>query len=91
MGPQFFIRRPRFALVNSLLITIFGIMAALVMPLDPYPDKSAPKVVVRANYPGASAETVKEAVAGPIEDVEVDRVRAKTLGVSVSDIFRWGW
>ena len=68
MGPQFFIRRPRFALVISLLITIFGIMAAIVMPVDQYPDISAPKVVVRANYPGASAETVKEAVAGPIED-----------------------
>jgi HAE1 family hydrophobic/amphiphilic exporter-1 len=68
MGPSFFIRRPRFALVISMLITIFGIMAALVMPVDQYPDISAPKVVVRANYPGASAETVKEAVAGPIED-----------------------
>ena len=68
MNPQFFIRRPRFALVISILITIFGLMATLVMPVDQYPDISAPKIVVRANYPGASAETVKEAVAGPIED-----------------------
>jgi len=68
MNPQFFIKRPRFALVISLLITIFGLIAAIVMPIDQYPDISAPKVVVRANYPGASAETVKQAVAGPIED-----------------------
>ncbi len=68
MSPQFFIRRPRFALVVSILITIFGIIAALVMPVDQYPDISAPKIVVRANYPGASAETVKEALASPIED-----------------------
>ncbi len=68
MGPQFFIRRPRFALVISLLITIFGLMAVVVMPVDQYPDIAAPKVRVVTNYPGASAETVKEAVAGPIED-----------------------
>ncbi|MFV8819873.1 efflux RND transporter permease subunit [Haliea sp. E17] len=68
MSPSFFIRRPRFALVISALITLLGVLAGLVMPIDQYPDISAPKVVVRANYPGASAETVKEAVAAPIED-----------------------
>jgi hydrophobe/amphiphile efflux-1 (HAE1) family protein len=68
MNPQFFIRRPRFALVISMLITLVGVMAAVVMPVDQYPDIAAPKVVVRTNYPGASAETVKEAVAAPIED-----------------------
>ncbi|WP_116364012.1 efflux RND transporter permease subunit [Parahaliea mediterranea] len=68
MSPQFFIRRPRFALVISILITLLGALAAIVMPVDQYPDIAAPKVVVRANFPGASAETVKEAVAAPIED-----------------------
>jgi hydrophobe/amphiphile efflux-1 (HAE1) family protein len=68
MNPQFFIRRPRFALVISLLITLLGSLAAVVIPIDQYPDISAPKIVVRTNYPGASAETVKEAVAAPIED-----------------------
>ncbi len=68
MSPSFFIRRPRFALVISALITLLGVLAGLVMPIDQYPDISAPKVVVRANYPGASAETVKQAVAAPIED-----------------------
>jgi HAE1 family hydrophobic/amphiphilic exporter-1 len=68
MSPQFFIRRPRFALVLSLLITIFGLLSLVVMPVDQYPEIAAPKVRVTTNYPGASAETVKEAVAGPIED-----------------------
>jgi HAE1 family hydrophobic/amphiphilic exporter-1 len=68
VGPQFFIKRPKFALVISILITIVGLIASSVMPIDQYPDISAPKVVVRAMYPGASAETVKEAVAAPIED-----------------------
>ena len=68
MGPSFFIKRPRFAFVIAILTVIVGLMAGYVMPVDQYPDISAPKVVVRANYPGASAETVKEAVASPIED-----------------------
>jgi multidrug efflux pump len=68
MGPSFFIKRPRFAFVIAILTVLVGVMAALVMPVDQYPNISAPKIVVRANYPGASAETVKEAVASPIED-----------------------
>ena len=68
MSPQFFIRRPRFALVISILITLVGLLSSIVIPVDQYPDIAAPKVVVRANYPGASAETVKQAIAAPIED-----------------------
>lgn len=68
MSPQFFIRRPRFALVISILITLMGVLASIVIPVDQYPDIAAPKIVVRANYPGASAETVKQAIAAPIED-----------------------
>lgn len=68
MGPQFFIRRPKFAFVISIVITLIGVLALQVMPIDQYPDIAAPKVVVRANYPGASADTVKDAIASPIED-----------------------
>ena len=68
MGPQFFIKRPRFAFVIAIITVLVGLMAGYVMPVDQYPDIAAPKIVVRANYPGASAETVKEAVASPIED-----------------------
>jgi hydrophobe/amphiphile efflux-1 (HAE1) family protein len=67
MSPEFFIRRPRFAFVISIVITLIGILAGLVMPVDQYPDIAAPKIVVRANYPGASAQTVKDAIAAPIE------------------------
>jgi hypothetical protein len=68
MGPQFFIRRPKFAFVISIVITLMGLLALQVMPIDQYPDIAAPKVVVRANYPGASADTVRDAIASPIED-----------------------
>jgi hydrophobe/amphiphile efflux-1 (HAE1) family protein len=68
MGPQFFIRRPKFAFVISIFITLIGVLALQVMPVDQYPDIASPKVVVRANYPGASADTVRDAVASPIED-----------------------
>ncbi|MDW4497127.1 efflux RND transporter permease subunit [Sulfitobacter sp. D35] len=68
MGPAFFIGRPKFALVISMLITLFGLLAVQVMPVDQYPDISSPKVVVRANYPGASSETVLQAVGSLIED-----------------------
>ncbi|MEN8213858.1 MAG: multidrug efflux RND transporter permease subunit [Pseudomonadota bacterium] len=67
MSPQFFIKRPRFAFVISIVITLMGMLAILVMPVDQYPDIAAPKIVVRALYPGASAETVKDAIASPIE------------------------
>ncbi len=68
MGPQLFIRRPKFAFVISIVITLMGLLALQVMPIDQYPDIASPKVVVRANYPGASADTVRDAIASPIED-----------------------
>ncbi|MEA3292850.1 MAG: efflux RND transporter permease subunit, partial [Pseudomonadota bacterium] len=67
MSPQFFIKRPRFAFVISILITLVGLMAMRVMPVDQYPDIAAPKVMVRAVFPGASAETVRDTIAAPIE------------------------
>lgn len=68
MGPLFFIKRPRFAFVISIVITLLGLIAMKVMPVDQYPDIAAPKIVVRALYPGASADTVKNSVASPIEN-----------------------
>ncbi len=58
MGPNFFIRRPRFAFMISIVITLIGFLAGLVMPANQFPDIPAPKVVVRANYPGADTRTV---------------------------------
>ena len=67
MFSRFFIDRPIFATVLSLLITLAGGIAVLGMPLSLYPPISPPVVSVDCNYPGASADVVSEAVATPIE------------------------
>ena len=65
--PHFFIDRPIFATVISVLITIVGIIAALIMPISEYPEIAPPTVNISASYPGASAAVVAETVATPIE------------------------
>ena len=62
-----FIRRPRFALVISILITLAGLLSLPLLPIAQYPDITPPTVVVSANYPGASAEVMRDSVAVPIE------------------------
>ena len=64
---RFFIARPIFAAVIAILITIVGALAYAGLPVAQYPDIVPPTVTVTANYPGASAETVAETVAAPIE------------------------
>lgn len=68
MLSRIFIDRPRFAVVVSLVISIAGFLALLNIPVAQFPDIVPPMVNVRANYPGASAETVENSVAQPIED-----------------------
>lgn len=63
----FFINRPKFALVISIVLMIAGGLAALTLPVAQYPDITPPKVQVKASYPGANAEVVEQAVATPIE------------------------
>ena len=65
--PHFFIDRPIFATVLSLLITIVGAMAALTLPIGEYPEIAPPTVNISASYPGATAAVVAETVATPIE------------------------
>ena len=65
---HFFIDRPVFAAVVSILITIMGIIAYPSLPVAQYPQVAPPTVVVSATYPGASAETLSETVATPIEE-----------------------
>ena len=65
---RFFIHHPIFASVISIIIVIAGLMAALVLPVAQYPDISPPTVVITANFPGASAETLIKTVAAPIEE-----------------------
>jgi multidrug efflux pump len=63
----FFITRPVFAMVLSVLITLAGVLALTQLPIAQYPDVVPPQVVVSANYPGSDARTVSETVAAPIE------------------------
>ncbi|HEY0269876.1 MAG TPA: multidrug efflux RND transporter permease subunit [Sphingomonas sp.] len=65
--PHFFIERPIFAAVLSILIVIVGSIAYPNLPVAQYPEIAPPTVVVSATYPGATAETVADTVAVPIE------------------------
>lgn len=67
MLSRFFIQRPKFALVISIILTLAGIIALAVLPVSEYPSISPPSVSVSASYTGASAETVEQAIADPIE------------------------
>ncbi|MAL27084.1 MAG: hydrophobe/amphiphile efflux-1 family RND transporter [Croceicoccus sp.] len=64
---RFFIDRPIFAGVIAVLITVVGALAFIGLPVTQYPDVVPPTVTVTATYPGASAETVADTVAAPIE------------------------
>ncbi len=66
--PHFFIDRPIFAAVLSILIVIVGVVAYPQLPVAQYPEIAPPTVVVTASYPGASAETLAETVAAPLEE-----------------------
>ena len=64
---RFFIDRPIFAAVISILITLIGGVAYFSLPVAQYPDIAPPSIQVTAQYPGASAEIVSQTVATPIE------------------------
>src|SRR5712672_2691981 len=65
---KFFIDRPIFAGVLSVLIFLAGLISLVSMPISEYPDVVPPSVVVRANYPGANPKVIAETVATPIEE-----------------------
>jgi hydrophobe/amphiphile efflux-1 (HAE1) family protein len=67
MFSKFFIDRPIFATVLSLLLVLAGLAAMRILPISRYPEISPPVVNVRAIYPGASAEVLEATVAAPIE------------------------
>ena len=67
MLSRFFIDRPVFASVFSIIIVIAGYMAMKSVPIAEYPQIVPPQVQVQATYPGASAETLSETVAAPLE------------------------
>src|SRR5919109_484987 len=67
MFSRFFIDRPIFAAVLSILITLAGGLSVFTLPLAQFPRITPPTVTVSASYPGASAKDVAEAVAAPLE------------------------
>ena len=68
MFSGFFIKRPRFSFVISIIIVLVGIIALLKLPIALYPDVTPPQIAVRAMYPGASAEVIAKTVGIPLED-----------------------
>ncbi|HKE95929.1 MAG TPA: multidrug efflux RND transporter permease subunit [Povalibacter sp.] len=68
MFSKFFIDRPVLAGVVAIIIVIAGLVASAVLPLAQYPEIAPPTVVINASYPGASAETIAQTVAAPIEE-----------------------
>lgn len=67
MNLGFFINRPIFASVLSIIIVVVGLVAMLTLPIAQFPEITPPVVQIEADYPGASAEVVAESVARPIE------------------------
>ena len=67
MFSKFFIERPRFAVVIAIVMSLAGLIAVFSLPVAMYPEITPPQVVVSANYAGASAETVANTIAIPLE------------------------
>jgi len=68
MSSRFFITRPIFSAVISIVIVIAGLVASQSLPIAQYPTIAPPTVQITASYPGASAETLANTVAAPIEE-----------------------
>lgn len=68
MFSEFFINHPRFAGVVSIIMVLLGLLAIAVLPVSQYPDITPPQIVVKATYPGASAQVLVDTVAIPIEN-----------------------
>lgn len=64
----FFIERPKFALVVSLVISLIGVISIPILPIGEYPNLAPPQVQVSASYTGADAAVVRDTVASVIED-----------------------
>ncbi len=67
MFSEFFIKRPIFATVISLIIVLAGLVSIKVLPVEQYPNIVPPEIQISATYPGATAEVLADTVAAPIE------------------------
>ena len=68
MFSKFFIDRPRFAMVISIVMIILGLLAIEVLPVSQFPDITPPQVSVKTTYLGANAQVLTDTVAVPIEN-----------------------
>ncbi|MFO0844236.1 MAG: efflux RND transporter permease subunit [Gemmataceae bacterium] len=84
MFSHFFIERPIFASVLSIVITLAGAVAALNLPIAQYPPITPPSIMVSCNYPGANAHVVADSVAAPIEQ-QINGVEGMMYMVSQSN------
>jgi len=83
MFSHFFIRRPIFASVVSIVIVLGGLAAIFNLPVAQYPDISPPQVTVTSVYPGATAEALQQTVAAPIEE-QINGVEGMLYLTSIS-------
>ena len=67
MAGNLFIRRPKFAIVISLIIILAGLIVMKLLPLEQYPSITPPQVIVTANYSGASSDVITSTIAAPVE------------------------
>src|SRR6185503_5403264 len=65
---KFFIDRPIFAAVLSIIIFVAGLIAIPLLPISEYPNVVPPTVIVRATYPGANPKVIAETVSTPLEE-----------------------
>ncbi len=65
---RFFVDKPIFAVVLSVLVFVSGLIAIFQLPISEYPDVVPPSIVVRAQYPGANPKVIAETVAAPLEE-----------------------
>src|SRR5947209_17553574 len=84
MFSHFFIERPIFASVLSIVITLAGAVAVFNLPLAQYPPITPPTIMVQCTYPGANAQDVADSVAAPIEQ-QVNGVEDMLYMVSQSN------
>lgn len=68
MFSAYFIDRPRFAIVVSIVMVLLGLLAIAVLPVSQYPEITPPQIVVKTTYPGANAGVLVDTVAVPIEN-----------------------
>lgn len=84
MFSEYFIDKPRFAGVISIVMILLGLLAIVVLPISQYPPITPPQIVVSTTYPGASAQVLVDTVAIPIEN-QINGVEDMLYMSSTSD------